>query len=305
MLDINLKQLEAFVAVVEHNSFTKAAEEMYLTQSTVSAHIRGLEESLGCKLFDREAKKKICLTEEGRLAYTYAKDVLVRCRRLKEVMEKNNRTEELAVGASTVAAIYLLPGMLSDFLKRSGDCRCVLKRGDSARVLHLLQSGEIQIGFTGIEPEGDEFEVFPVLRDKMVIITENSPRFQEMKRRGTDARELMKEPVIFREVGSGSRVVADRSLERMGIHVSALNKIAEMDNPENIKSYVANGVGVAVISAYAAEDLVQEGKILAFDLEEGGTYRNIYMVYEKDMNPSLLEKEFISFVKERSAHYGE
>lgn len=297
MLDMNLKQLEAFVAVVEHNSFTRAAEEMFLTQSTVSAHIRGLEESLGCRLFDREAKKKISLTEEGRLAYTYAKDVLLRCRRLKEVMEKSNRTAELAVGASTVAAIYLLPGLLSEFLRRSGDCRCVLKRGDSARVLGLLRSGEIQVGFVGIEPESDEFEAYPVLRDRMVIITENSPRFRALRESGVKAAELMREPVIFREQGSGSRVVADRCLERMGIPVSSLNKIAEMDNPENIKSYVANGMGVAVMSAYAADDLVREGKVLAFDLEEGGTYRYIYMVYEKDMNPSPLEREFVAFVR--------
>lgn len=303
MLDMNLKQLEAFVAVVEHNSFTRAADELFLTQSTISAHIRGLEENLGCRLFDREAKKRISLTEEGRLAYTYAKDVLVRCRRLKEVMEKSNRTAELSVGASTVAAIYLLPGLLSEFLKRSGDCRCVLKRGDSARVLNLLRSGEIQLGFVGVEPEGEEFEVYPVLRDRMVIITENSPRFQEMKARGAKAAEIMREPVIFREEGSGSRVVADRCLERMGIPVSSLNKIAEMDNPENLKTYVANGIGVAIISAYAAEDLLREGKLLSFDLEEGGTYRNIYMVYEKDMNASPLEKEFISFV--RSQNWGE
>ena len=223
--------------------------------------------------------------------------MLLRCRRLKEVMEKNNRTAELAVGASTVAAIYLLPGLLSEFLKRSGDCRCVLKRGDSARVLSLLRSGEIQVGFVGIEPESDEFEVFPVLKDRMVIITENSPRFRELREQGVKAAELMREPVIFREVGSGSRVVADRCLERMGIPVSSLNKIAEMDNPENIKSYVANGMGVAVMSAYAADDLVRAGKVLAFDLEEGGTYRYIYMVYEKDMNASPLEREFVAFIK--------
>lgn len=297
MLDMNLKQLEAFAAVVEHNSFTKAAEEIYLTQSTVSAHIRGLEECLNCRLFDREAKKKIVLTEEGRLAYTYAKDVLARCRRLKEVMEKNNRTAELAIGASTVAAIYLLPGMLSEYLKRSGDCRCILKRGDSARVLSLLRDGEIQLGFIGVKPEGENLEVYPVLRDKMVIITENSPRFRAMKENGASPAEIMKEPVICREEGSGSRVVADRALERVGVRTNELNKIAEMDNPENIKSYVAGGMGVAVISAYAAEDYLRDGKVLAFDIEPGGTYRNIYMVYEKDMNASPLEKEFVAFVK--------
>ena len=300
MLDMNLKQLEAFVTVVEHNSFTKAAEEMYLTQSTVSAHIRGLEECLGCRLFDREAKKKIALTEEGRLAYTYAKDVLTRCRRLKEAVEKNNRTSELAVGASTVAAIYLLPGMLSEFLKKSGDCRCVLKRGDSRKVMELLRSGTIQIGFVGIRPEGDEFEICPILKDQMVIITENSPRFREMKDRGATAKELLREPVIFREEGSGSRIVADRALQRLGIRVDRLNKIAEMDNPENIKAYVAGGMGVSVISAYAAADYAADGRVLAFDLEEGGTYRNIYMVYEKDVNASPLEREFIRFVKEQA-----
>ena len=298
MLEINLKQLEAFVTTADYASFTKAAEALYLTQSTVSAHINALEEILQMRLIQRGARRRVQLTPEGKQAYNMAKEIINRCRAMENLGSAIEQCQ-LAVGASTVAAIYLLPGMLSEFLKRSGDCRCVLKRGDSARVLSLLRGGEIQVGFVGIEPESDEFEVCPVLRDRMVIITENSPRFQEMKERGAKAAELMREPVIFREEGSGSRVVADRCLERMGISVSSLNKIAEMDNPENVKNYVANGMGVSVISAYAAEDFVRAGKILAFDLEDGGTFRNIYMVYEKDMNPSLLEKEFIDFVHEQ------
>lgn len=303
MTDINFKQLEAFVAVVEHNSFTRAAEELYLTQSTVSAHIRGLEDTLHCRLFDRESKKKIALTDAGEIAYAHAKDILVRCHRLKEAVDKSQGTAELAVGASTVAAIYLLPGLLSDFLKRSGDCRCMLKRGDSSRVMELLQNGEIQIGFVGIAPNGDEWESCPIFRDRMVIITENSPRFRAMKERGADAAELLREPIILREKGSGSRAVADAALERMGIRTDALNRIAEMDNPENIKSYVASGMGVSVISAYAAEDFMADGRVLAFDLEAGGTYRNIYMVYEKDGDAGNLEREFIAFVKQSAAHF--
>lgn len=303
MTDINFKQLEAFVAVVEHNSFTKAADDLYLTQSTVSAHIRGLEDTLGCRLFDREAKKKIVLTEVGQVAYTHAKDILARCHRLKEAVDRGNRSVELAVGASTVAAIYILPGLLSEFLKRSGDCRCVLKRGDSRRVTELLRNGDIQVGFVGAAPESDEFEVCPILRDRMVIITENSPRFRAMRERNADAAELLREPVIFREEGSGSRTVADAALARLGIRVDALNKIAEMDNPENIKSYVASGMGVSIISAHAAEDFAADGRVLVFDLEEGGTYRNIYMIYEKDNDMGALERDFISFVKSSSPRF--
>ena len=85
MLKINLKQLEAFVATAEFSSFTKAAEVMYLTQSTVSSHISALEESLGMRLIQRSARQRVSLTKEGELVYREARDILERCQALQDL----------------------------------------------------------------------------------------------------------------------------------------------------------------------------------------------------------------------------
>ena len=179
MLDINLKQLEVFVAAAEYNSFTKAAEALYLSQSTVSSHIRSLEEALGTVLFRRDAKKKIELTEAGKRAYGPARDILDRCRNLQSTLAEQE-APLLTVGASTVPAQYLLPELLAGFSRQRPDCRFLLKRRDSVQVHEALRIGEVQVGFVGMRLDEKEFEYHPVLRDRLVLVTANTERFQEL-----------------------------------------------------------------------------------------------------------------------------
>ena len=117
MLDISIRQLEVFVATAEYCSFTKAAEDLHLTQSTVSMHIRTLEEVLGACLIERGARKKVILTEEGKRVYSMAKDILSRVDALQEHRTEGGE-ELLRIGTSTVPAQYLLPKLLSGFLKK-------------------------------------------------------------------------------------------------------------------------------------------------------------------------------------------
>jgi DNA-binding MarR family transcriptional regulator len=179
LLDINLKQLEVFVAAAEYNSFTKAAEMLYLSQSTVSAHIRGLEDALGVTLFLRSAKKKIEVTEAGKRCYGPAKEILDRCRMLQSSLTEE-QTVMLSVGASTVPAQYLLPRLLADFSRKKPDCRFLMKRGDSMQIHEMLRTGEIQAGFVGMRLDEKEFDYYPVLQDRLVLVTENSQRFRSL-----------------------------------------------------------------------------------------------------------------------------
>ena len=103
MLDINLRQLEVFAVTAEYGSFTRAADVLYLSQSTVSSHIRGLEETLGTPLFDRSARRKVVLTEEGKRIYPTVREIVDRCRRLQDALPETAGTI-LTVGASTVPA---------------------------------------------------------------------------------------------------------------------------------------------------------------------------------------------------------
>ncbi|MBD9196116.1 MAG: LysR family transcriptional regulator, partial [Clostridiales bacterium] len=117
MLDINLKQLEVFVTAAEYGSFTRAADVLYLSQSTVSSHIRGLEETLGSTLFDRSAKRKVALTETGERIYPTAREIVDRCRVLQKALPETVGAM-LTVGASTVPAQDLVPRLLADFARQ-------------------------------------------------------------------------------------------------------------------------------------------------------------------------------------------
>lgn len=131
MNDISLKQLEIFVAVVEYGGFTRAAEELFFNQSTVSAHISLLEQALGKELFVRSNRRHVRLTKEGEQVYPIARRILNDCAALRTLFSDADSTPAVALGASTVPGQYLVPGYLAAFLKREPEFRYSLRRGDS------------------------------------------------------------------------------------------------------------------------------------------------------------------------------
>ena len=214
MLDISIRQLEVFVATAEYCSFTKAAEDLHLTQSTVSMHIRTLEEVLGACLIERGARKKVILTEEGKRVYSMAKDILSRVDALQE-RRTDGGEELLRIGTSTVPAQYLLPKLLSGFLKKHSRVKYILRRGDSEHILECIQKGEVRIGLTGYR-NGDRSLIFQeIARDHLVLITENSEAYRAMQAAGNTGKDLLDRPMIAREESSGTQHAADAFLQKL------------------------------------------------------------------------------------------
>ena len=204
MLDISIRQLEVFVATAEYCSFTKAAEDLHLTQSTVSMHIRTLEEVLGACLIERGARKKVILTEEGKRVYSMAKDVLSRVDALQE-RRTDGGEELLRIGTSTVPAQYLLPKLLSGFLKKHSQVKYILRRGDSEHILECIQKGEVRIGLTGYK-NGDRSLIFQeIARDHLVLITENSEGYRAMQAAGNTGKDLLDRPMIAGSISLRNR----------------------------------------------------------------------------------------------------
>ncbi|MEG1917289.1 MAG: selenium metabolism-associated LysR family transcriptional regulator [Oscillospiraceae bacterium] len=293
MIHVNLKQLEAFVATVEFNSFTRAAEELYLTQSTVSAHISGLEQELGVSLFAREAKKKIQLTEAGKTVYLRAKDIINRCEELKNLCEI--REGPLLLGASTVPAQNLLPVILSDFHKKHDDCHYLLKRGDSEKIHALLRSGEVRIGFVGAALDTKTYQYHTILEDELVLCTAVTDRYRGLWEKMTPGCNLLDEPMLLREDSSGTLRALASYLKRIHLPVESLRLVARSDNPEAIKNMVSAGLGVSVLSALAVRQEVEAGKLLSFPMDSEGVYRKIYVATRRDCQLSRMERDFIAF----------
>lgn len=299
MLDINLKQLEAFVTTAEYSSFTKAAEALYLTQSTVSAHISGLEEILQVRLIQRGSRRRVQLTTEGRQAYDMAKEILNRCQGLQNLGTAIEQCQ-LAVGASSVPSQYLLPELMSGFSVENPDSRYVLQRGDSDRIHRLLKQGDVRIGFVGAAMDREHYHYHVVTGDRLVLITANTEVYRKLKRSGTTGRELLHQPMILREESSGTRKAMESYLARCGISTRSLNLVAQIDNTEAIKSSVSRGIGVSVVSELTVREEVESGKLLSFDLDSGGVFRNIYLVWRKDITLTGVEKKFVDYVLSKS-----
>ena len=299
MLEINLKQLEAFVTTAEYSSFTKAAEALYLTQSTVSAHINSMEQILGVRLIQRGSRRRVQLTTEGRQAYDMAKEILNRCQTLQNL---GNTIEQcqLAVGASSVPSQYLVPELMSGFLSKNPDSRYVLQRGDSDKIHRLLKQGDVRIGFVGAAQDRENYNYHVVAGDRLVLITANTEHYRKLKNSGTSGRLLLQEPIILREVSSGTRKAMEAYLNRLGVPVRSLDLVAQIDNTEAIKSSVSRGIGVSVVSELTVREELESGKLLSFDLDAGGLFRNIYLCWRKDIVLTSVEKKFVDYVRSQS-----
>lgn len=295
MLEINLKQLESFVATVEHSGFTAAAAALYLTQSTVSAHVSALEQTLGVPLLVRGARRPVTLTPEGQNVYAQAREILNRCERLQALGPAEQ--PPLRLGASTAPGQGLLPELLTGFLQRCPDSRYVLLRGDSARIHSLMLESRVHLGFVGAAMDPRHFVYHPIANDRLVLIAPNREPYPTLQRQGVSGLTLLTEqPLIRREPASGTRQSLEDYLRRSGIPADRLHPVAEIDTPEDVKAAVQRGLGVAVISALAVQEELAAGKLLSFDLDRSGVFRRIYLAWPADCPLTAAERRFADYV---------
>lgn len=299
MLNINLKQLEAFVATAEYSSFTKAAEELFLTQSTVSSHISSLEKALDLRLILRSARQRVALTKEGEQVYREAKEILERCQALQDLKKQADRNQQLVIGASSVPGQCLMPEIMADYLSLNPECRYVQLRGDSARIHQFLAQGKAHLGFVGVASNPQEYHYHPVAEDRLVLITANREPYQSLHRSGTSGLEMLHMPMILREENSGTRQEMERYLQNLDIAPERLQVIAQIDNPEAIRSSVSRGLGVSIMSVLAAREYILSGRLLSFELGSRGACRKIYLAWRKDASLSQAEQNFLEFVQSK------
>ena len=296
MNNLNLKQLETFVTVAEKGSFTKAANALYMAQSTVSNHIQQLEESLGLILFVRDMKRNISLTPDGNRIYQFAKEILLRCSELEKTILENKKSQ-LIIGASTVPTESILPELIHKFIKTHPNCRFVVKNGDSDQIQRMLTEGEISIGFVGTSDNRQEIIYEKITEDRFVMITPNTPGYVKLHEQGVYGKELLNKPLIFRENGSGTQKLIDNYLGSMDVTEDNLNIVAYVSSSQLQKDLVKMGTGVAILSEYSTRDLVSSGRVLRFEMERNCLSRNIYMAKDKKGILNSLALEFDKFVK--------
>lgn len=287
---MEFKQLEIFTIVVELSSFSLAAKKLFLTQPTVSAHISALEKDLGKHLITRTTKY-VEATKDGKLLYDYANSLLKMRQKVYDTFKTDSNV--IFIGSSTAPSTTILPEVLTIFRERHPDVTFDIWQSDSKGVIDRILEGSLDIGLTGMSTHYENCVCEPFFEDEIVIITPATPYYKSLKARYSSLQQFLNEPVILRENGSGTFKESQRLFEKLKIDMSELNIIARINNQETVIKMVANGMGISIMSSMAVDNLVQEGKILSFNLHADVNLRSLYIVYKKNR---ILAKQVIQLI---------
>lgn len=292
---MDFKQIEAFVYVVRHKSFSKAADAIYLTQPTVSTHINSLENEIGTKLIDRSGKE-VFPTEAGKIFFEYALNLMNT--RDAAVFSLNGFTNgssgKLDIATSTVPGQYIIPELIIEFQNKYKNIAFNITQLDTNEVIEELLDNSFEIGVVGSIINNEKLKYEKLLEDRMVLITPSNKKFDDMNSI-ISMENLKKENFIFRETGSGTRKEFEKELIKAGIDPKSMNIVAQMNSTEAIKQAVSLGLGVSIVSSISAEDYAKFGMIRTFEIEEFSLNRAFYIVYHKNRPMSPITNMFKEF----------
>lgn len=292
---MEFRQLEAFVATVDHRSFSAAAEALYLSQPTISSHIQALESELQTKLI-RRTTKKFEITPEGQQLYEYAV-ALIRLQQ-KAVSELSNTgIRELHIGASSVPGQCILPNVLAGYRETSPCVNFQITNADSLDIIQKVESGTLDLGLVGMRTESRHciFEAFAT--DELVIAAPNTPYYRE--KYGTKfSLQLMKEPMIMRTEQSGTKQEADRLLQQLGLSEQDLNIVASMNDAEALRNCIIHGLGISIMSRRMVEDQERQGNLLIYKVDDYVIPRKFYLVYQDGPYLPKAADAFIRYLRQ-------
>ncbi len=295
---MNLEQIKSLVSVVNNKSFSLAAKEMFLSQPTISMHIKTLEKELGEQLLIRSTKD-ILLSEAGLVFYPYAVQMLkTEEEALQRIKNKDERiTGDVMITTSSVPANYIFPGFLSYAKKKLPDVVFKISEGDSMEVVQNIFRFGQEIGIGSICPSSAKLGFEPLFKDRIVLITPNTKKYRDYKEH-FNRNELKRETFVIRETGSGTKVVADSVEKMLGLGSGKIKIAAEVQTTETLKRLVAEGVGIGFISNLATKDYLEQKKVLVFEFPEIKAERQLYLIWHRERNLSKAGERTINLLKE-------
>ena len=297
---MDLWQLKVFVNVVEQKSFSRAGETVFLSQPTVSSHIKELEGYLQCRLIDRLSREAVP-TKAGELLYSYAKQLLD----IREEAEAaisdflGSAKGHLTIGGSTIPSGYIIPRHIGMFSKKYPDITLSVKSGDTAEIILAVTQGKIEIGIVGAGTDEPDIFQEKLIEDEMKLILPASHPWAKQK--SVDCSDIFKTPFIAREHGSGTWKSISKSISDAGYSAEDLNITARMGNTVSVIQAVLNLAGISILSTMAVEDYIEAGKIKAISVDGLDLHRNFFLITHKKRTLSPLSGIFLSFLKDQFA----
>lgn len=287
---MNFNHLKVFWAVAKNLSYTRAAEELYLSQPTVSIQLKKLEEALGLDLLE-QLGKKIYLTQAGELLYPYVNRIFSLATEAESAIQelKGLRSGRIIIGASTTPGIYLLPAIISSFQQNYPRLEISLEISNTHQVQEHLLLNQLDLGVVGEELTIDpQLIIQPLLADDLLIIA--AKEHPLALRKSVSFAEFLTQRLILRERGSSTREVLEQSVHSRSLQL----KVAmQLNSIEAIKQAVIANLGVSVISKFTVGLEVKAGLLRAIPFSDLSLSRQINLVYHKEKKLSPVMQVFV------------
>ena len=290
-MHLTLRQLQCFSAVASNLSYTKAAEELHLTQPAVSMQIRQLEQQAGLPLTEQFGKR-VHLTEAGEEVSRYARSILQQVNELDVVLD---RIKGLSGGRLKIAAIasanYFVPRLIGTFHERFPDVNVSMDVTNQTEVLRRVVDNEVDMAIMGQPPKASQVEAIPFMDNPLIIVA--APEHRLARRKRIQLKELEKEEFLVREPGSGTRGAMERFFRQNKLK---LNLGMGMGSLSSIKQGVQANLGLGLLQRDAVQVEMQLGKLVELKVRGLPIMRKWYVVLHKGKRLSVAADEFKSLL---------
>jgi DNA-binding transcriptional LysR family regulator len=294
---MDIHHLRVFASVFKNRSFSRASEELHLTQPTISDHIKSLENEFDCKLFDRLGRT-IIPTKEAEVLYSHALEIIEKANTLNDLIgqSKKDMKGELIVGASTIPGTYLLPSIMAAFQRKHPSVSFQILISDSKGIVDRISKHELLLGIVGAKLGNEHVNYVPFVEDELIVIS--SPSL--VKNNKMTLKELIKFPLVLREEGSGTRRETEKILESRGVSLEDINITGIFGSTDAIKQAVKAGLGVSILSRLSVKDELKHNILKEIELTDIQMKRKFYIVTHKKRTLPLLHTIFLEHIKAES-----
>jgi len=291
---MDIHQLKIFVSVYRSKSFTKASQEQHISQPTISEHIKNLENSLDCRLFDRLGRS-IMPTAEADVLYPKALQLLDDLDQIQEEITAAGTgvKGKLVIGASTIPGAYLLPRMAYSFKKIYPEVSFEILIEDSGKITNMILQHDLLCGIVGAKMTSDKLDYTPLIEDELILVA--SPKVLNKKK--INLAELTKLQFLQREKGSGTRKTFENFLKKSNVTTSKFDIVATLGSTSAVKQAVKANLGVSVISRIAVQEELAVGSLSEIPIKGLKMKRKFYLAHQKKRTLPSQYQEFYEHIK--------
>ncbi|MGE8553017.1 MAG: LysR substrate-binding domain-containing protein [Chryseobacterium jejuense] len=280
-------RLKVFHTVASRLSFTKASEELHISQPAVTKHIKEIEVQLSTKLFDRKGTS-IQLTQSGKILYEYAEKIRNIYRDLEfEISQINQQHKgKLIIGASTTVAQYILPEILAKFNAYYKDIKIELLTGNTEAISSLLKEEKIDLGIIEGESQSSYFDYKTFKPDEIVLAAKSD---HPLAHKTLNIKDLYQLNLIFREQGSGTLEFIQNRLKEKDINIHELNTVIQLGSSESIKNYLLHSDCMSFLSISTILNELKNNVLTVIDIKNFSIERDFHFILPKGEQSELIE----------------